>query len=148
MNFIEAMTKHGWAKVEKSEKLEAAPYSSTWRKGPVRVELSPDSLGMHKSRVNYYNTCGQNIWTIAAIVVDQESRGGSFATDAIKDLIAMATELGAKEIHLEATPMSRKFKPTMDRPQLVVWYKRLGFVDQDQGEGIILELQIKQPVTA
>ena len=114
--------------------------------GPVRVALSNIGLYYHDGRV-WLGDCSENHptrVTIAAIVVEPESRQQGEATRAMERLTSLCDSLGLW-LQLEASPMpSHKAAGhrLISQRRLSQWYSKLGFT----GTGRIMERRHADPV--
>lgn len=142
MSFVDCMIAHGWQKAAPEGKLDFAPYSSTWIKGAVKVELAHNDLWLFKGSVQFYIT-HKNVWCIAAIIVQEKERHKGLGSAALDDLIQIAKELKAEALELEPKPIKRyKAKQDLKEEELVAWYMRHGFKPKDKCEGRILRLEL------
>jgi len=113
-------------------------YYPTLVRGAVRVALENIDLYYHDHREWRGDPHVQpdDRVTIAAIVVDGESRRKGLATAAMRDLQSVATSLGMG-FNLHACPMpafKAKGKRTVTTGRLIRWYKSLGFLPAWPGE--------------
>lgn len=152
IKFIEAAQSHGWHHEPSGARSETGgwtpnPAAITWGRGhyptlvrgAVRVAIENIDLYYHNGRAWRGDPHVQpdDRVTLAAIIVDGESRRQGLATAAMKDLQAIAASLGM-EINLEVAPMGAfkaKGKRTIETRSLIRWYKSLGFQPAWPGEG-------------
>ena len=152
IKFIEAAKSHGWHHEPSGARSETGgwtpnPAAITWGRGhyptlvrgAVRVAIENIDLYYHDGRAWRGDPHVQpdDRVTLAAIIVDGESRRQGLATEAMKDLQAIAASLGM-EINLEVAPMGAfkaKGHRTATTGRLIKWYKSLGFQPAWPGEG-------------
>lgn len=152
LKFIDAAKSHGWhheesGAISETGGWEPNPNAITWGcghyptlvRGAVRVAIENIDLYYHNGRAWRGDPTVQpdDRVTLAAIIVDGESRRQGLATAAMKDLQSIAASLGM-EINLEVAPMGAfkaKGKRTIGMRSLIRWYKSLGFQPAWPGEG-------------
>ena len=155
--FVEAAQARGWAYEpcgQRNVYWEANPKAlevngSTYPTlqtpcGVVRIGLDSIPLYYHNGRV--WRGCTldvrHDLIVIAAIVVRPEGRRQGLATEAMRQLLAVADEAGFT-IELEAAPIPAfraKGKRTIGARKLIAWYKSLGFSPKypDEGNSILV----------
>jgi hypothetical protein len=114
----------------------------TFERDGVRVAISSSVLGVERGNVIKYNADEGEI-TIEALITDPSERGKGKANSALKDVIAIADQLG-KTLYIE--PVQLEKNSGMTSNQLANFYKRNGFVNADSSGKVLIREPEKSQV--
>lgn len=123
----------GWEKLAKGHPDAFSDVSFTWKRGPVRMAITAETLGVHNGTVHTYVACGGEL-TLYRVFVDEPARGQGYAKKALTELFAFADAMGL-EFYVEPLPfkMETGGSTPLSRQDLQRLYASLGFLPDDAG---------------